>query len=94
MIYGDNPNKINEREDALGLKTYTYSPSINSIMQSGNLYVYCMNSPILLMDYSGEIGFLCTLAIGAGIGAIASGITQIIENVNSDAERYKRGILK
>ena len=46
------------------------------------------------MDYSGEIGFLCTLAIGAGIGAIASGITQIIENVNSDAERYKRGILK
>lgn len=53
-----------------------------------------MNSPILLMDYSGEIGFLCTLAIGAGIGAIASGITQIIENVNSDAERYKRGILK
>jgi hypothetical protein len=33
MIYGDNPNKINEREDALELKTYTYTPSIDSIMQ-------------------------------------------------------------
>ncbi len=53
MIYGDNPNKINEREDALGLKTYTYAPSISSIMQSGNLYVYCANNPISYLDFSG-----------------------------------------
>ena len=53
MIYGDNPNKINERQDALGLKTYTYAPSINSIMQSGNLYVYCVNNPIAFIDETG-----------------------------------------
>ena len=53
MIYGDNPNKINEREDALGLKAYTYTPSIGSIMQSGNLYVYCINDPISFVDDTG-----------------------------------------
>ena len=57
MIYGDNPNKINEREDALGLKTYTYAPSINSIMQSGNLYVYCGNSPISKIDPTGNTSY-------------------------------------
>ena len=54
MIYGDNPNKINEREDALGLKTYTYVPKISAIVQSGNLYVYCLNNPIRYRDVSGK----------------------------------------
>ncbi len=55
MIYGDNPNKINEREDALSLKQYTYVPSISSIMQSGNLYVYCGNNPVIYLDTTGNL---------------------------------------
>ena len=54
MIYGDNPNKINEREDALGLKAYTYVPNISAIVQSGNLYVYCGSNPVRFLDESGE----------------------------------------
>ena len=53
-IYGDNPQRINEREDGLGLKAYTYVPQISAIMQSGNLYVYCINNPIALCDSLGE----------------------------------------
>ena len=53
-IYGDNPQRINEREDGLGLKTYTYVPQISVIMQSGNLYVYCINNPIVLCDSLGK----------------------------------------
>ena len=41
MIYGDNPQKINEKQDALGLNTYTLIPQITAVMQAGNLYVYC-----------------------------------------------------
>ena len=70
MIYGDNPNKINEREDALGLNTYTYMPSISSIMQSGNLYVYGINNPILYQDLSGD--FAITAAI---VGKMVLGAT-------------------
>ena len=53
-IYGDNPRKINERQDALGLTTYAYAPEITAIMQSGNLYVYCVNSPIQYVDLTGK----------------------------------------
>ncbi len=53
MIYGDNSQKTNESQDALGLKIYTYAPSISSIMQSGNLYVYCVNNPITFTDDTG-----------------------------------------
>ena len=53
MIYGDNPQKINEREDALGLKNYTYVPQITAVMQAGNQYVYGINDPIMYFDYTG-----------------------------------------
>jgi len=53
-IYGDNPVKINQRQDPLGLNTYTLVPDITAIMQSGNLYNYCMNNPIMYVDSSGE----------------------------------------
>jgi len=53
MIYGDKPQKIGERKDALGLNVYTYSPDIFAIMQSGNLYGYCMGNPIFFIDPSG-----------------------------------------
>lgn len=54
MIYGDNPQKISEREDALGLKTYTCAPQISAIMQSGNLYVYCVSDPVNGADPTGR----------------------------------------
>jgi RHS repeat-associated protein len=57
MIYGDNPRKINERQDALGLNIYTYVPDITAIMQSGNLYAFCMNNPLMYVDPSGQIAY-------------------------------------
>ena len=54
-IYGDNPQKTNEREDRLGIQTYTYVPQIAAVLQSGNLYVYCMNDPVMYVDVSGEV---------------------------------------
>ena len=58
MIYGDNPQKINVREDILGLRTYTMLPQISAVGQSGNLYVYCGNSPVKYYDATGETGVL------------------------------------
>lgn len=45
MIYGDHRQKINEREDTLGLKAYSYVPQITAIMQSRNQYVYALSNP-------------------------------------------------
>ena len=50
MIYGDNPALLREYKDALGLSAYTYAPSMYDIRASGNLYAYCLNSPIALWD--------------------------------------------
>ncbi len=76
MIYGDTPNKINEREDALGLKAYTYTPSISSIMQSGNLYVYCGNNPISRTDPTGNEWWHWALGATVVVGcAVATVVT-------------------
>ena len=45
MVYGDDPLKLNE---------YTMVPNILAIMQSGNLYVYCMSNPIMYVDPDGK----------------------------------------
>ena len=86
MIYGDNPNKINEREDALGLKSYTYTPSISSIMQSGNLYVYGLNNPVYFTDINGEFVISATMAVviaGAAIfGTVGGCIGNHVANSN------------
>ena len=42
MIYGDNPDKDNP------------VPSMDAIMQSSNLYVYCGNNPVNRWDANGE----------------------------------------
>ena len=77
MIYGDEPVKWNERKedtyDPLGLNTYTYKPDIAAIMQSGNLYAYCMNNPIMYRDESGEI-VVTAIVIGALLGAVIGGV--------------------
>ena len=77
MIYRDNPQKINEREDKLGLKTYSYAPQITAVAQSGNQYVYGVNNPVMFVDQDGHIAFmivtaLAGMAIGGVIGAIQS----------------------
>ena len=55
MIYGDDPRKINEKEDPSGRKTHTLVPDLTAIGQSGNLYVHCMNNPIRYVDPTGEL---------------------------------------
>ena len=72
MIYGDEPVKWNDRganrKDPLGLNTYTYKPDINAIMQSGNLYTYCMSNPLIYQDPGGE--FAQGLLLGAGLANV------------------------
>ena len=70
-IYGDNPQKINEREDKLGLKTYSYVPQITAIMQSGNLYVYGVSNPVAYVDRDGKIALELTAAFLAVLAAFA-----------------------
>ena len=85
MIYGDNPLKISGYMDALGLNTYTYIPNIYSIRQSSNLYVYCMNNPIMFRDPNGEFAWFVPILIGGAVGAIVGGTVQIITNeINGD----------
>lgn len=54
-IYGDNPRKMNENSDPLGLNLYTYVPDVTAMMQSGNLYVYGMSNPLMYVDPTGEL---------------------------------------
>ena len=57
MVYGDNPRRINERQDTLWLNAYTLVPDITAIMQSGCLYSYCINNPVLYADPTGNLLF-------------------------------------
>ena len=80
MIYGDNPQKINEREDKLGLKTYTMVPQITAVAQAGNLYVYGINNPVLFVDSNGHIAFMAiTTLVGILLGGIGGAIQSYIK---------------
>ena len=80
MIYGDNPQKINEREDKLGLKTYTNVPQITAVAQAGNLYVYGINNPVLFVDSNGHIAFMAiTTLVGILLGGIGGAIQSYIK---------------
>ena len=72
MIYGDNPQKINEREDKLGLKTYSYVPQISAVIQSGNLYVYAVGNPLYYKDINGYFSIQAFVegAILASVGIL------------------------
>ena len=66
-LYGDNPPKINNEKDRLGLNNYTYVPSIESIRQSGNLYAYGMNNPVMFSDSSGKFVITATMLYYGGL---------------------------
>ena len=74
MIYGDNPQKINEREDKLGLKTYFNAPQITAVIQSGNLYIYALNNPANYLDHSGQAVTEAVLILIAANPEIAAAI--------------------
>ena len=82
-IYGDNPNQLAQREDALGLTSYTYSPQISCILQSGNLYVYCINDPINGSDEDGKSALaVAGLYAGKAAWGVASlYISDVIINI-------------
>ena len=73
-VYGDSPQRACEYEDRLGLNLYSYAPQLSAIRQSGNLYVYCVNNPVLYQDPTGESIILASILIGAAIGAILGGV--------------------
>ena len=49
-------------------------PQITAIMQSGNLYVYCMGNPIRYVDETGQMFLIVTGAVGAVLGGIGGAI--------------------
>ena len=58
MVYGDNPEN----------KT----PDSSAITQSGNLYVYCGNNPIMYRDLTGN-SFLLTALVFIGVSTVIGG---------------------
>lgn len=81
-IYGDNPQKINEREDKLGLKTYSYAPQISAVMQSGNLYVYAVGNPVMYADEDGEMAKLVKALIHGAIDGVIAAMTSDAETTS------------
>ena len=51
-----------------------------------NLFVYCSNNPIAIIDSNGKVGFLATLLIGALVGAVVNLATELIEDVSTDGK--------
>ena len=80
MIYGDNPVKINEREDPLGLNTYMLVPNTAAIIQSGNRYVYGINNPITYIDQNGNFVITATVLLIAGGAALLGTIGGFVGN--------------
>ena len=57
MIYGDNPVKINERENPYNVNaplSFAYLPDMTAVLQSGNLYGYALSNPVYYFDYTGK----------------------------------------
>jgi len=71
MMFGDNPRRMNERQDPLGNNLYTMVPDQWAIMQAGNLYVYVMNNPVFWNDPSGRAGVGAIIAAAVTMAARA-----------------------
>lgn len=81
MVYGDNPRKWNEyqswldeadRDDPLGLHTYTYKPDFTAVAQAGNLYGYGLNNPLQYKDTDGRFAISLSALFGICAAAIVS----------------------
>ena len=68
MLYGDDP--VTMSRGILNSGAY-YVPSMLAVRQSGNLYVYCINNPVLFADNAGEFA---NTVFGALFGAVNGGI--------------------
>ena len=79
MIYGDNPVKINEREnpyDPYNSITFAMKPDVSAVLQSGNLYGYCFNTPLIFSDFTGDFAITTIILIASvAIGVTAAGYT-------------------
>jgi len=64
MVFGDSPIVLNESP----------IPNPLAIMQSANLFTYCMNNPVMFIDPSGKF-VISTAALLAIIGALTMGTT-------------------
>jgi len=47
-----NPDNMIFGDDWLGFGENTVIPDMTSIIQSGNLYVYCLSNPLIFIDYT------------------------------------------
>jgi len=64
MLYGDDP---------LMLTQYIAKPDMLAILQSGNLYSYCIGNPVAYVDETGHSIILTGIIVGAAIGAVVGG---------------------
>ena len=67
MLYGSKAIIIQESENALGIRVYTYYPKIETISQSTNLYIYCCNDPIDRIDSDGNEAIAISTTVGTAI---------------------------
>ena len=82
-LYGDEPQKINERTDKLGLKTYAYAPDITAVMQSGNLYAYCTGNPVMYGDPDGKSMVLASAGLASFLSAAYAGISAAMASIGA-----------
>ena len=78
MIYGDREYKPDEKR----------IPDYSAILQSSNLYGYCINNPVIYVDITGD-SIILTLVIGAGIGALVSGGATVIGNLRNGSDWHE-----
>jgi len=74
-VFGNEAIRMNERQDRFGREFYTKVPNMWAMMQAGNLYVYCVNNPIMWADPSGESILLKSIAVAA-VAALKAAVTK------------------
>lgn len=86
MIYGDDP-RFKEYDEYLGLNDYTVKLiDYAAVRQSGNLYTYCINSPIIFVDSNGE---WVHILIGVVVGAVVGGVSSVVQQVTLEGKSIK-----
>jgi len=79
-IYGDSPLQLNG---------YTYAPQMIAIMQSSNLYVYGINSPLRWIDPSGKAVTEWDIAVMGGIPGRIERMQWITDNWSSGTAKQQ-----